>query len=139
MQGNNVTVVGNLTRDIELKFGASGVAFANVSVAFNTRKRNDKGEWEDGEASFFDGTLFRELAEHAAESLSKGQRVILVGHLEMQKWVTKPEDGSEGEPRTRVSIIVDSIGPDLRFATATVVKTERKNANGGEAPDVEDF
>lgn len=110
-------MVGNLTRDPELRFSPTGTAVASLSVAVN-RKRNDVEE-----TSYFDVTAFGTLAEHVAE-LPKGCRVIVVGRLIQQQWQTK-----EGDKRSKVAVIADEIGPSVRWATATVTKS------GGGKPD----
>jgi single-strand DNA-binding protein len=97
------------------------VAVASVRVAVTPRVKNGEG-WRDGDASFFRVTLWRQLAENAAESLRKGDRVIVVGRLKARSWETP-----EGDKRSTVEIEADEIGPSLRWATA---KPERATANG---------
>src|SRR5690606_24326345 len=116
---NNVTLVGYLLEDPELRFTPSGVAMAKTRLALNRRWRGRDGEWQE-DTSFFNGTLWREQAETAAESLQKGTRVIVVGRLEQRSWETR-----EGEKRSVVEVAIDGIGPSLRWATATVNKTQR--------------
>ena len=130
---NNVTLVGNLVEDPELRFTPSGVAMAKIRIAVNRRWRGQDGEWQE-DTSFFGGTLWREQAETAAESLQKGHRVIIVGRLEQRSWETP-----EGDKRSVVEVQVDEIGPSLRWATATVNKTQRSDdwsgrQGGGQAP-----
>ena len=86
MSGNNVTIVGNVTRDPELRFTPSGQANARIGVAVN-RKWQDRnsGEWQEA-TSFFDVICWRELAENVSESLKKGTRVIVTGRLEQRSW-----------------------------------------------------
>lgn len=120
-QGNNVTLVGNTTRDPELRFTAKGQAVADFGMAVNRRWQNRQTqEWEE-DTSFFDVTCWGEMAEHAAESLPKGARVIVTGRLEQDQWET-----DEGEKRSKVKVIADEIGPSLRWAIAQVVKAERQ-------------
>lgn len=119
---NNVTVVGNLTADPELRFTASGIAMVNVSVADSRRYQDRNGEWKE-ETSFFRGTCWRELAENVAESLTKGARVIISGRLKQRTWETK-----EGEKRNVVELDIQEIGPSLRWATATVTKVPRPDS-----------
>ncbi|MEE8457411.1 MAG: single-stranded DNA-binding protein [Acidimicrobiia bacterium] len=121
---NNVTVVGNLTADPELRFTASGVAMVNLSVADSRRYQDRNGEWQE-DTSFFRGTCWRELAENVAESLTKGARVIITGRLKQRTWETK-----EGEKRNVVELDIQEIGPSLRWATATVTKTPRSEGGG---------
>jgi single-strand DNA-binding protein len=122
MADNNVTLTGNLTRDIELRFAAgSGAAIASFGLAVNARKKDDSGNWTD-DPKFFDCVAFGDLGENAAESLTKGTRVIVVGRLDWSQW----DDKDGGGKRSKVQIIVDGIGPDLRWATATVSKKAGK-------------
>jgi single-strand DNA-binding protein len=117
---NNVTVVGNLVDDPELRFTPSGVAMAKLRVAVNRRWRDrQSGEWQE-DTSFFSGTVWREQAESVAESLQKGARVIITGRLEQRSWETE-----QGDRRSVVEIAIDEIGPSLRWATASVNKTTR--------------
>jgi len=129
---NNVTLIGNLVEDPELRFTPSGVAMAKIRLAVNRRWRGQDGEWQE-DTSFFNGTVWREQAETAAESLQKGTRVIVTGRLEQRSWETE-----QGDKRSVVEIQIDEIGPSLRWATATVNKTQRSddwssNKQGGAA------
>ncbi len=127
---NSVTVVGNLASDPELRYTSSGTAMANISVAVNRRWRDRNDEWQE-ETSFFRGTLWREQAENAAESLHKGDRVIITGSLEQRSWETP-----EGDKRSVVELRIDEIGPSVRWATATVNKTARSGGSWGDAPSM---
>lgn len=118
---NNVTLIGNLVDDPELRFTPSGVAMAKIRLAVNRRWRGQDGQWQE-DTSFFTGTIWREQAETAAESLQKGARVIVSGRLEQRSWETE-----QGDKRSVVEIQVDEIGPSLRWATATVNKTQRSD------------
>jgi single-strand DNA-binding protein len=121
MSGNNVTVVGNITRDPELRFTPNGQARAQFGLAVNRRWQNRQTqEWEEA-TSFFDVTCWGDLGDNVSESLSKGARVIVTGRLEQRSWETQ-----EGEKRSKVEIIADEVGPSLRWATASVTRTERK-------------
>jgi single-strand DNA-binding protein len=111
---NNVTLIGNLVDDPELRFTPSGVAMAKIRLAVNRRWRGNDGEWQE-DTSFFTGTVWREQAESAAESLQKGARVIVTGRLEQRSWETP-----EGDKRSVVEVQIDEIGPSLRWATASV-------------------
>lgn len=122
---NNVTLIGNLVDDPELRFTPSGVAMAKVRLAVNRRWRGNDGEWQE-DTSFFTGTVWREQAESVAESLQKGARVIVAGRLEQRTWETE-----QGDKRSVVEIQIDEIGPSLRWATATVNKTTRSESNWG--------
>lgn len=116
-----ITLIGNLVDDPELRFTPSGVAMAKIRVAVNRRWRGQDGEWQES-TSFFTGTIWREQAEQAAESLQKGARVIAHGRLEQRSW-----ENEQGEKRSVVEVQVDEIGPSLRWATATVNKTQRQD------------
>jgi single-strand DNA-binding protein len=119
---NNVTIVGNVTRDLELRFTSGGQATANFGVAVNRRWQNRQTqEWEEA-TSFFDVVCWREMAENASESLVRGSRVMVVGRLEQRSWETP-----EGDKRSKVEVVADEIGPSLRWATAQVTKTEKRS------------
>lgn len=118
MSANSVTLIGNLVDDPELRFTPSGVAMAKLRFAVNRRYQRN-GEWQE-DTSFFGGTLWRDAAENAAESLQKGMRVIITGRLEQRNWETQ-----EGDKRSIVEIAIDEIGPSLRWATASITKTAR--------------
>ena len=124
--GNSVTLVGNITRDPELRFTPSGQATATFGLAVNRRWQNrTTNEWEEA-TSFFNVVCWREQAENASESLSKGSRVIVTGRLEQRSWETP-----DGDKRSVVEVVADEIGPSLRWATAQVVKNERRSGDGG--------
>ena len=130
-----ITIVGNLVEDPELRFTPSGAAVANFRVA-STPRTFDKqsGEWKDGDPLFLACTGWRDLAEHIAESLAKGTRVIVSGRLRLSRWETE-----EGEKRSAYGLEVDEIGPSLKFAQAKVSKTSRTKAGDGFTPaDVPD-
>ena len=121
MSGNSITIVGNITRDPELRFTPSGQANARLGVAVNRRWQDrNSGEWQEA-TSFFDVICWRELAENVSESLKRGARVIVTGRLEQRTWE------QEGNKRSVVEIIADEIAPSLRWATAKVEKTERRS------------
>lgn len=122
---NSVTLIGNLVDDPELRFTPSGVAMAKVRFAVNRRWRGQDGEWQE-QTSFFTGTVWREQAETVAESLQKGTRVIVSGRLEQRSWET-----DDGDKRSVVEVQIDEIGPSLRWATATVNKTQRSDGDFG--------
>jgi len=128
MTDNNVTLVGNITRDPELRFTPAGAANATFGLAVNRRWQNRQtNEWEE-KVSFFNVVVWREMAENAAESLSKGMRVMVTGRLEQRSWETQ-----EGEKRTVVEIAADEIGPSLRWATAEIKRSERRGGGGAPA------
>ena len=124
MADNTITVVGNVTRDPELKFLNSGQAALRLSIAVNRRWQNRQTqEWEE-RVSYFEVVGYGAMAENAANSLQKGARVIVSGRLEQRSWETE-----NGDKRSIVEINADEIAPSLRFATAVVTKTPR--AEGG--------
>ena len=105
-----VTVVGNLTADPELKTTKTGSSVLRVGVAVNRRWKNKQDEWEE-ETSFFDVNAWGELADNVAASLSKGSRVLISGRLEQQTWENK-----EGQKQSKVVLVADDIGVSLRKA-----------------------
>jgi single-strand DNA-binding protein len=102
---------------------------AKIRLAVNRRWRDQQGEWQE-ETSFFSGTLWRDAAENAAESLQKGMRIIVSGSLEQRNWETQ-----EGDKRSVIEIRIDEVGPSLRWATASVTKTPRSDNFGGNGDD----
>jgi single-strand DNA-binding protein len=123
MADNTITVVGNVTRDPELKFLNSGQAALRLSIAVNRRWQNRQTqEWEE-RVSYFEVVGYGAMAENAANSLQKGSRVVVSGRLEQRSWETE-----NGDKRSIVEINAE-IAPSLRFATAVVTKTPR--AEGG--------
>ena len=110
-----------LTEDPTLRFSASGVAVASVSLAFNSRKLNkDTNTWEDGDVFYVRGTVFKDAAENIVESLNKGDAVTVTGRLKTDQWEDK-----DGNKRSAASLLIDSIGPSLARATARVTKASR--------------
>ncbi|MFJ2160150.1 single-stranded DNA-binding protein [Streptomyces sp. NPDC087856] len=127
-----ITIVGNLAGDPELRYTPSGAALVKFSVA-STPRSYDKatGQWQDGTAMFLRCTAWRDLAQHIAESLTKGMRVVVTGRLRQHNWKT-----DQGENRSMLSLEIDDIGPSLRFATAKVERVQRNGAaNSGPASD----
>ncbi len=122
---NQVVVVGNLTRDPELRYTPTGSAMVKLSVAVNRRFRDESGQWKDGDTSFFDVTAWRALAENVAESLTQGTRVMVVGRLRTNSWETP-----DGDKRSKVEIEAEEIGPSLKWATARVEKQGRAQGQG---------
>lgn len=123
---NEVTIVGNVTRDPEIKFTQGGQAVANFGIAYNTRKKTSSGDWEDAAPMFFDITCWGTLAENVGDSISKGDRVVVVGRLEQRSWETK-----EGDKRSKVEVIAEEVSPSLRWATCDVKRTEKRGDSGG--------
>lgn len=122
-----LTLIGNLTSDPELRFTPSGSAVANFTIASTPRTFDrDSNEWKDGETLFLRCSVWREAAENAAESLTKGARVIATGRLKSRKYT--PKDG--GDERTVIEFEVDEIGPSLKYAKARVERTSNGNGQG---------
>ncbi|MCW2496684.1 single-stranded DNA-binding protein [Jatrophihabitans sp.] len=122
-----ITVVGNLTADPELRFTPSGAAVASFTIASTPRTFDrNSNEWKDGEALFLRCSIWRQAAENAAESLTRGMRVIASGRLKQRSYETR-----EGEKRTVIELDVDEIGPSLKYASAKVNRTQRGSSGGG--------
>jgi len=114
MADNGITLVGNLTRDPELKFTQGGKAQTRFSIAVNRRWQKN-GEWEE-QVSYFDVTCWAILAENVANAATKGARVIVTGRLEQRSWETK-----EGEKRSTIEVVADAVGLDLSKSTGTKI------------------
>ncbi len=120
MADNTITVVGNLTRDPELRFSQTGRARAVLGVAVNRRWMNRQtNDWEE-HTSFFNVVCWSDHAEHVCESLAKGNRVVVYGRLEQRSWETP-----EGDQRSTVEIIAEEVAASLRWATAEVTRIPR--------------
>ncbi|HJP16878.1 MAG TPA: single-stranded DNA-binding protein [Acidimicrobiales bacterium] len=115
---NTITIIGNVTREPELRFTPAGAALCEFGVAWNLRKQNG-----DDEAMFFNVTCWRSLAENVAESIDKGDRVIVTGRLNWRSWET-----DAGEKRQVVDIQAEEVGPSLQWASAAVTRNERSDA-----------
>jgi single-strand DNA-binding protein len=124
MADTHVTITGNLTDDPDLRFTPTGAPVANFRLAVTARVRDGEG-WRDGDTSFFRVNVWRQLAEHTADSLSKGDRAVVIGRLKSRSWETP-----EGERRSVVEVEADEVAPSLRWAIA---KPERTTGNGGKA------
>jgi single-strand DNA-binding protein len=130
MSGETViTIVGNLTDAPELRFTPSGAGVCKFRVASTPRTFDRQtSEWRDGEPLFLDCQLWRDAAEHVAESLDRGARVIVQGRLRQESW----EDKNGGGRRSKYVLEVDEIGPSLRYATAKVQKMQRSGGQQGQ-------
>lgn len=126
MSDNTVTLIGNITRDPELRYTSSGFTTVGFGLAVNRRRANKEqpGEWIE-ETSFFNVKVLGDQADNVAETLQKGARVIVTGRLEQRSWE------ANGEKKSIVEIVADEVGPSLRWATAKVERTERKGGDGG--------
>lgn len=116
----SVTRVGNLTRDPELAYGASGTSYTRFGLAV---KVPVNGDWSNAETEFYEVTCFQSLAENVAACLEKGNRAIVCGTPELDHW-----EDSEGEKRTTKRIVANDVGAELRFDLVSVQKTERRGA-----------
>ena len=122
MADNTVTIVGNVTREPELRFTSSGRSQLTLGIAVNRRypNRNQPGEWVE-ETSFFNVVCWADLAENVSSSVQKGSRIIVNGRLHQRSWETE-----NNEKRSVVEVIAEEVGPSLRWATAQISRTERK-------------
>ncbi|MFE2702301.1 single-stranded DNA-binding protein [Streptomyces mirabilis] len=124
-----ITVIGNLTGDPELKFTEGGAALAKFTIAATPRTYDkDSGQWKDGTATFFRCAAWRTLAEHIAESLGKGSRVVAFGRIRQHNWQTP-----EGENRSMLALEIDDIGASMRFTTVTA--NAKRPAQSGPSGD----
>jgi single-strand DNA-binding protein len=122
-----ITIVGNLVDDPNLRYTPTGQAVANFRVASTPRFLDRQtNEWKDGDSLFLTCNVWRQAAENVAESLQRGMRVIVSGRLRQRSYETK-----EGEKRTVFEIEVDEVGPSLRNASAKVTKSSRSTGGGG--------
>ena len=123
-----ITAIGNLTGDPELRFLANGTGMVKFTVASTPRTLDrQSGQWKDGDPLFLTCTGWRDLAEHIAESLNKGTRIIVQGRLRLSRW-----KNDEGENRSAYGLDVDEVGPSLRFAQAKITRMNRTNGKSGD-------
>ncbi len=126
VNGAQITLVGNCTRDPEVRYANSGTAVSKFGLAVNFRKMNRQSNEWDEEVSFFDVVAFGQLGENVGDSITKGTRTVVVGRLQIRDW-----EGQDGKKGRSVEVIADEIAPSLRFATADVVRAERSDEGGG--------
>jgi len=122
--GNNVQVVGNVTRDPELRYTPSGASVTNFSIAWNRRYERNGQQVED--VNFFDIVCWGTLADNVAASITKGVRVIVDGRLDQRSWETP-----QGEKRSKIEITADEVSPSLRWASVEVARNPRDDNFGG--------
>jgi single-strand DNA-binding protein len=121
MNETTITLIGNLTADPELRFTTSGTAVANFTVATTPRTLDrTSGQWRDAEPLFMRCTLWRQPAEHLAESLRRGDRVIVVGRLRQRSYDTR-----DGDKRTVIECDATEIGASLQFRQAKLTTPTR--------------
>ncbi len=126
MADTYTSIVGNLTDDPDVRVTPGGIQVASFRLAVTPRVRDGEG-WKNGETSYFTVTCWRDLAAHTGESLSKGDRALVIGRLKTRSWETP-----EGERRSTVEVDAEEVGPSLKWATATPERT-RSTAKGGGA------
>lgn len=112
---------GRVTADPTLRFAQSGVAVATIRTVATSRKRLDSGEWVDDKTCWLDVTCFKKQAENVAESITKGDLVVVTGKLQTEEW----EDKETGAKRSKISCVADSVGLALAFNAAKTMKAER--------------
>ena len=121
-----ITGVGRLVDDAELRFTSGGKSVAKMRIAFSARKKDPAtGEWSDGDKCFLSAEIWGQAAENCAESLTRGMEVVVSGRLRQRSYETR-----EGEKRQSMDLLLDSIGPSLRYATAKVQKMSRSSGDG---------
>lgn len=122
-----VTVIGNLTSDPELRFTPSGVAVVSFTVASTPRLFDrQSGQWKDGKALFMRCSLWRDAAENVADSLHKGNRVVVYGRLVQQSFTAR--DGSQ---RQRLEIQAEEVAASLRYTRLTIERNPRRSESAG--------
>jgi single-strand DNA-binding protein len=122
---NTTVLVGNVTRDPELRFTPGGAAVCTFGLAWNHRTTNRQTNETEEQVNFFDVTCWRQLAENVAESVTKGMRVVVYGRLQQRSWESAP-----GERRSKVEVVADEIAPSLKFATAQVTRNDFRGGDG---------
>jgi single-strand DNA-binding protein len=128
MANNTVTIVGNLTRDPEMRYTTTGRGQTTLGVAVSRRYQDRNGEWQE-ESGFYDVVCWGTLADNVAASLHKGSRVVVSGRLQFRSW-----ENENGDKRSKIEIVADDVGPSLRWATADVHKVERSGPGDGGPP-----
>lgn len=123
MATNSVTLIGNLTRDPELRYTTGGRGVASFGLAVN-RRYQQNNEWVE-QTSFFNVVCWGDLGENVAATLTKGARTIVTGRLEQRSY-----DDKDGQKRSIIEVIADEVGPSLRWATAQIERTERSSDGG---------
>lgn len=124
-----ITIIGNLTREPELRSTSNGENVANFTIASSDRRFNRQtNQWEDGDTLFMNCSVWGGMAQHVAQSLHKGMGVIAQGRLKQRSY-----QANDGSQRTVIELQVDEIGPSLRYATAQVRKMQSGGYQGGNA------
>lgn len=120
MADNSITVSGNLTKDVELRFTGGGRAVASFGIAV-ARRFQVNGEWQE-QTSFLNVVAWGSLGENVAASLSKGSRAVVTGRLEQRSYETQ-----DGDRRSVTEIVADDIGASLKWARADIERTSRSS------------
>jgi single-strand DNA-binding protein len=108
-----ITMEGRLAAEPELRFAPSGVAVCRLRLVTSDRRKNpNTNEWEDGDTLWINATCFKQLAENTAESIEKGDLVVVTGKIKTDSWET-----NEGEKRSAITLIADTVAADLKFRT----------------------
>jgi single-strand DNA-binding protein len=123
---NNVSITGNLTRDPELRFTATGQQNASFGLAVNRKWQNRQTNATEEATSFFDVICWGTLADNVAQSLTRGTRVVVTGRLDQRSW-----ENQEGEKRSKIEITADEVAPSLRWATVKIEKNSRRSPEDG--------
>ena len=118
--GNTTTLCGKLTRDPEIRYTTTGTPVASFTVASNERYKDGQGQWQDGPVSFVRVNVWRELAEHCAESLAKGDRAVVTGTLRQRDY-----QATDGTKRTVWEVTAAEVGAALKYATAKIARVRR--------------
>lgn len=134
MSAITITITGNLTGDPEMRFTPNGTQVATFTVAANERYRDNSGQWQDGPTSFLKVHAWRDLADHAAESLHKGDRVIVTGQLRQRSYEVEPQHAKDNGKRSVFEVSATEIGAALRYATAKISKVKRDGSPVPEDP-----
>ena len=123
-----LTILGNLVRDPELRYTATGTPVAHLTVAENHRRKTAAGDWEDAEPTYWPVTVWGDHAEHLAESLTAGARVVVLGRTATRVW-TPTEGDRAGQAQRRLELVAEEVAPSLRWATTIITKVERRDGD----------
>jgi len=130
---NNITIIGNLTGDLELRYTPSGTAVASFRIAVNRKWQDSAGEWCE-DVSYIGVTAWKKLAENCSESLGKGSRVVVNGRLQMRSWENK-----DGQNRSVLEIIAKVVAPSLEWATTEITKNPKQEEYTDEVEESDDL
>lgn len=127
-----VTFEGRVVADPDLRFAQSGMAVAKIRTVATSRKRQDDGTWVDDKTCWLDVTCFRKQAENVAESITRGDLIVVTGRLQTEEW----EDKDTQQKRSKITCVADSVGVALAFNAAKTMKADRVQPAdpGGEDP-----